>query len=236
MTPPYLSKVKLSAVIDYVSSRNLAEVSNDTFLKNNFSGADAGLAVNSLKFLGFIDDAGKSTELMTKLRLTGDARKQAFEKIVKDAYKKLFDVVPAPQDLPLDQLISDLRIQYDLSKRVADSAAPALVKLMEYAGLKEETAVRKFTPSDKPKKPKETPQKQDKKDKDALETGRDYDFHIPIVEGKMYIEIPNEVHHLSLTDDDLNNDLRALVKQAHEFAKKYIPKDETSDPQRSEES
>lgn len=58
------------------------------------------------------------------------------------------------------------------------------------------------------------------------------DFHIPIVEDKMYIEVPEAVYKRSFLDDELNDDLRALIKQAFTFAKKYIPKEEPSDTEK----
>ena len=50
----------------------------------------------------------------------------------------------------------------------------------------------------------------------------------------MYIEIPESLHKRAYTEDILNSDLRALIKIAHEFARKHITKNETPDSETEE--
>jgi hypothetical protein len=200
------------------------------------------LAVGALRFLGLINDANQTTDLVPKLRLTGDAGKQEMEKIIRAAYRKLFDATETPQDFSTEELKNAMVIQYDLSPRVARTAVPAFIKLCEYAGLKEPGSVvgRIRKPSmaktsinrgNVHTKEKETPNPRES----SARTGPfDYDFHIPIIDEKMYIEIPNEVYKKSLVDDDLNDDLRVLIKEAHKFAKKHISNDEPSGQKISE--
>ncbi|HEY4506311.1 MAG TPA: DUF5343 domain-containing protein [Candidatus Paceibacterota bacterium] len=233
VSPPYLSATKIEELMRLVANRNLTNVSADIFETYGFNASDAILAVTTLRFLGVIDNNGKATDLMSKLRLTGETGKKELEKIVRSSYKKIFDATDAPQNLPADELVNEMLVQYsNISQNVAKSASRAFLKFCVLAGLKEESAVvtRKRSPktehktqsitSNKPKKTR-NPQKE-------LE-GRDFDFHIPVVENKMYIEIPESIYKLSFLDDKLHNDLRMLVKEAREFADKHIPKEKTED-------
>lgn len=191
--------------------------------------------MNAIRFLNLVDEKGVPTEHMEKLRLRGDARKKEFEKILRVAYKKLFDVVTAPQELSNEQLANEFVVQYKLSNRVISAAVPAFLKLCEYAGLREEKQARKARVSGEKtnKGQSRLPKVAPTPPRQQTDREREFDFHIPIVEEKMYIEIPQSLHTRSFLDDVLSNDLRALIKQAHEFAKKHI-KDETPDPQKPE--
>lgn len=229
ITPPYLSLTKLEEVLELVGNRTYGELTPTIFRDNKgFSPADAFLAMNALKFFNLITDDGKPTELMSKIGLKGEARKEVFKEIVKSAYGKLFAVVQVPQELPPAELFNEMKMQYSLSPRITRQAVPVFLKIAELAGLIEEGSVV----SRKRKQPTTKKQSLEKWDnrtprKSPKENAFEYDFHIPIVEEKMYIEIPESLHQRSFVEDELNVDLRKLIKEAHTFADKYL-KNKTS--------
>jgi hypothetical protein len=230
-TPPYMSLPQLEKLIELVSTRNIPIITTSLFRGYGFNDFDATVSVGALRFLYLIDESGKPTASMSKLRLKGDARKKAFEEIVRKAYEKLFTVVDAPHELSLDDLNNEMVVQYDLTPRVVRSAVPAFRKLCEYAGLLEEgaTSVRKApVRSDKqrqvPKSLKASPKARQQTHKEpAPEALNDGDTHIqPIVKGKMSISIPEDVFLRAAIDDDLNDAWRAVLKAAHKFAADYL--------------
>lgn len=221
ITPPYLSVAKLEELIDLISNRNYATFSAEIFRKQGFNGTDATWSVSALKFLGVLNDNGTPTPLMAKFRLLGDARKIEIEKIVKDAYRLLFQAITEPQNLPSDKLVNEFVVQYDMSRSLAESAARIFIKLSELAGLKVSG-----TTIAKTKKPKVVKKllKDSKPIKQSIssETVNLEEHTHPIVKGKMSITIPEELYLRSATDDDLNNAWRAILKTAHKFAETYL--------------
>ncbi len=140
-TAPYISITKLEDVINLVSNRNYSDFTTDIFKNRGFSKVDAFLAMNTLRFLNLITDDRKPTEQMKKIGLKGDSRKEAFKEVIQNAYKKLFDIVEKPQDLPFNELFNEIKTQYNLSGRIARQAVPVFLKMAEFAGLIEEGSV-----------------------------------------------------------------------------------------------
>ena len=235
VTPPYLSVARLEKVISLASNRNFSNVSYSLFEKYGFNRVDAILAFNVFGFLGLIDKDGNATELMAKLHLQGDLRKKEFEKIIRAAYKKLFDATNNnPHNLGKEDLLNEFAIHYGVSPRIARSAIPVFLKLCEYAGLKEETQVREIGSGGKAEKVKG--------EKVSIRTTKKADnigddagfFPVRVAEGRMFLNIPSELHNKILESDDakFHDEWRNLRTELKEFADKYIPenpkKDETS--------
>lgn len=224
LTPIYLSIARLVRVIDLVSNRSLTKVPASFFEGYGFSRVDALLAVNALKFLGLINDTEETTDLMTKMRLRGDTRRKEFEKILRIAYKRLFDAADTPQDLPIDQLESEFVVQYGVSKRIFKSAVPVFLKLCEYAGLRDESPIRKTNKvSNKEKKMRNSgapPRTLSELNDTAIRAGF---APIRVAEGRIVLNIPSELKDRLLDDESLNEDWHAIRAELRKFADKYIP-------------
>ena len=225
--PPYLPVVKLEKLIGLVSNRNLSDISSSLFVKYGFRIIDALLAVNALEFLGLIDKKGKPTSQMAQLRLQGEARKKAFETIVRKAYEKLFNVTDKPYALSRDELFNEFAIHYKLSRRIITSAMPTFLKLCEYAGLKEETQTHKISSNGKIKKikGKKIIQKgQTLEQLDDVAKGAGF-TPTRVAEGRMVLNIPSKLKDKILESDnaELHKDWRDLRSNIKDFADKYIP-------------
>jgi len=151
LQPPYLSISRLNKLYDLISSRSLSEINTEYLTNYGFSKPDAYLGVAALRFLGIIDDKGKTNELIRKFQLRGEQREKEISDIIKKAYKSLFDIVERPQDLSVDDLANEFLHAYKISsRRVADPGVRAFLFLCEQAGLREKTIqVRERKENDK---------------------------------------------------------------------------------------
>ena len=137
-TVPYLSASKMGKLMELISQRSLISIDPGYFKNYGFGQADAYLAINTLKFLGIIDDNGKSTDTLRKFQLLGDSRNSEVQQILKITYKKLFSVTNDAYKLSKDHLTNEFMHLYSLSRRIAISAVPAFLKLSEALALPED--------------------------------------------------------------------------------------------------
>lgn len=233
ITPPYLSVAKLERTIELVTTRSFNEVSSGLFKNYGFGTAEALLAVNTLKFLGVVDENGTPTELMTKIRLRCEAGKAEFEKIVRTAYKKLFDAVEAPQDLPVDDLANEFHAHYNLSPRIVRTALPVFLKLCEYAGLKEPGTVTSRKQSAQSGSRAKAPAS--KKERSSHESSSGQTIHknlapVPVAEGRLVLYMPSSLKDKLLDDEALSEDWVGLRTALKQFAEAHIPKEDKPKP------
>ncbi|HEY4506522.1 MAG TPA: DUF5343 domain-containing protein [Candidatus Paceibacterota bacterium] len=218
-TPPYLSVRKITEMVDLVSSRNYPEGISAEFFKNRgFGSADATLAVNTLKFLNLLKEDGTPTEEMSAMRIKGDSRKPEFQKIIRVAYKKLFETVDNPHELPKDKLATELIAVYKLSDRVVSGAIPAFYKFCMYAGLKEEKGGS--TPSVKKDSPKSTslPLRKSTPMTDKGASPRSGFSALPIADGKLELHLSEQWKNKLLSDESIENKWRTVRTALKELA------------------
>jgi hypothetical protein len=138
-SPVYISVPKLVELLRIVSLRPIKGLKANYFEPYGFGSSDTALAISSLRFLGLIDENGNGTNLLEKVQLKSEDKRQAgFREVIQNAYKKLFEL-EEPYNLSADQLHDEFRSQYKVSDRVARTAVPAFLKLCEYAGFREST-------------------------------------------------------------------------------------------------
>lgn len=139
LKPPYLSLSALERVVSLLSTRSLDEITFDYLNNQGFGKSDVYTAIVALRFLGLIDNQGKTTEAAKKLHLQGEPRTKALQEMIRSAYSKLFKTVTEPQKLSSEELHNEFIAQYGITKRIAKSAVPAFLWLCEMAGLKEKS-------------------------------------------------------------------------------------------------
>src|SRR3989304_6842607 len=233
-TPPYIGVKKLNETIDIMSRKNYSEVSPILFMSNGFSKIDALLAISLLKCLGILDEQGNpNNELMSKLRLAGDARKKAFDEIIRASYSGLFETIDEPQNLSSEALDNAFLAHYpDLSRRVLKGVKPVFFRLCELAGLKEKGSVR--TRNVKPRS--ESKIKEVLKPNKTLGLKKDAPrgFHEhSIVRGKMFVIIPEDIFMRTGREEELNKDWFTVLKSAHDFADKYLKSEDTNEDEQT---
>ncbi|MEK7612731.1 MAG: DUF5343 domain-containing protein [Patescibacteria group bacterium] len=224
-TVPYLSASKMEKVLELVSERSLQNVSPLYFKSYGFGDADAYLAMNVLRFLKLVDENDKPTELARKFQLKGEARNKEVEASVKEAYKGLFTAVEKPYQLPKDDLANEFMHNYSLSKRVAESAVPAFLKLCEFAGLVEQGSVlvrrrKQKTETSHVQKKKEQRTKQGI----AIKADGDY-TPVPFAGGEVKLLLPTEILTRAILDNELGSDLKKVTSAISDFASKHFKSD-----------
>ncbi len=234
MPPPYVSVVKLENMIDLLSRRNFTDISVSIFTNYGFSKVDALLSISALRFLGFINEDGHVTDAIAGLRLKGEVQKKEFEKIVREAYKKLFDVVDDPQNLSADELSNEFTLQYGISKRIVKTAKPVFLKLCEYAGLKAEGSIVRSKRTFNTKKKVAVKEKYAGAPPQILDqlnarVGRMGFASIRVAEGRMVLNIPVELKERLLDEEALGEDWKILRTALRVFADKYILDDLSGD-------
>ena len=214
---PYLSAAKMGRLMELVSERSLTIITPEYFKNYGFGQADAYLAINTLKFLGVIDDNGKSTDVLRRFQLRGDIRNMEVQQILKVVYKRLFDAVDDPYKLSKDDLTNEFMHHYSLSRRIAISAVPAFLKLCEFAGLVDQGSVITRKRIDKSNK-KQSDDRSVNKGSDI----NNVNISIPIDGGKMEWKLPSEIFTKMAFGGDIAEDIRLITTQLSNFAKKYL--------------
>jgi hypothetical protein len=220
-TVPYLSASKMEKVMALVFERSLQNISPSYFKTHGFGIADAYLAMNVLRFLGLMDEAGKPTALAKKFQLKGDARMKEVEVAVRHAYRSLFDAVANPHLLSKDELANELMRCYGLSNRLARSAIPAFLKLCEFAGLLEEGSVltRRREDAASPRV-ENVPQIVRRA---PVVKVRGHETSIPFGGGTLSLTLPTQFLTNAILDARLGADLKKVTDALSEFAAKHIP-------------
>ncbi|HEY4525147.1 MAG TPA: DUF5343 domain-containing protein [Candidatus Paceibacterota bacterium] len=219
LPPPYLGVARIDRLMQLVENRNLNEVGTDYFKNQQFNSTDSVLAFSMLKFLGLVGPNGKATDLMRKMQLRGDAGTAAKKEIIKGAYSELFDRAPTAHELSRDELLNEIMDVYRVSPRVASAAAPAFLKLSEYAGLREVGTVQSKSIHAKRERrdTKATTVPAKRPDSTYLNLS-----NIDVVPEKLILLIPRELSVRVWSDDVLNEDLRALTKKIKEFGEQHL--------------
>jgi hypothetical protein len=92
---PYISGAgNISQMIGFLRKNFPATVNSDTVKRLGVASNNESYVINALQFLGIIDEEGKRTNRGQEVLATheDDAFKKAFEGLVKDAYKDLFEL------------------------------------------------------------------------------------------------------------------------------------------------
>jgi hypothetical protein len=92
---PYISGVgNITQMIGFLRKNFPATVTSDTVKKFQLASNNESYVINALQFIGLIDEKGNRTnrghEVLTKV--DEDEFKSAFEGLIRDAYKDLFDL------------------------------------------------------------------------------------------------------------------------------------------------
>ena len=138
-TPPYLSLPRIEKLFELLSSRSFTQLTVDDLVNRGYSKNDAFLVLNTLKFLGFMDEKEKMQNINV-LALRGEARTSGLKEVVKKAYEKLFSRVNDVSALSKVDLYNEFIAEYHLSPRLAQPALTAFLWLCKESGIDIPTA------------------------------------------------------------------------------------------------
>ena len=92
---PYISGAgNIAQMIGFLRKNFPATVTSETVKKLGLASNNESYVINALQFLGLIDEAGKRTDRGQTVLATHEdgAFNKAFEGLVKEAYKDLFEI------------------------------------------------------------------------------------------------------------------------------------------------
>lgn len=150
---PYASPGAITGSVNQFRKTFPATVTADTLRKLGIAPQNESYVINTLRYVGVIDEEGnKTTKATATFNLHDDAEfKKAFGAMVKDAYKELFEIyADASWEQSLDKLISFFRNADQTSDVVGRRQASTFQALAALAGHGEVTA----PPKQKAKEPK----------------------------------------------------------------------------------
>lgn len=134
MTPPYATVRAFSLIFSKIRDLNLAEISNKFLENQGLKRFDRDSVKATLKFLGIIDEKGKTTDLYKKLRLEGEPFETSLKGIIESSYGRLLEVLDPPVKSKED-ILNTMMTEYGCSKRIATSAVTLFLYLTRKSGM-----------------------------------------------------------------------------------------------------
>ena len=134
--PIYITVPSLKKLLDLLGTKNLSRITVGDLVSRGFAKSVGFQAIQGLRFLGIVDSEGNTTDKARILSMQGSGKNEQLESLVRTSYKKLFDTVPNAETLSKKELHDEFMAIYDMSGRLADTAAPAFLWLSSLAGLK----------------------------------------------------------------------------------------------------
>jgi Family of unknown function (DUF5343) len=92
---PYISGAgNVTQMIGFLRKSFPATVNSETVRKLGVAPKNESYVINALQFIGVVDEEGKRTDRGREVLTTHDeeAFKKAFERLIRDSYKDLFDL------------------------------------------------------------------------------------------------------------------------------------------------
>jgi hypothetical protein len=134
--PPYIGVGALKRLLKLLSSRSFNKIVAEDLTARGFVKSVSFQALQSLRFLGLLDDSGNALKKMKILALKGKEKEEKLQELIKEAYSELFASVVdgAPYKLQRDELHNEFVALYGLSSRLATTATPAFLWLCAEAG------------------------------------------------------------------------------------------------------
>jgi hypothetical protein len=160
---PYASPGAVTAAVNQFRKTFPATVTADTLRKLGIAPQNESYVINTLRYIGVIDEEGNKTTKATAVFNHHDnaAFQKAFGDLVKDAYKELFELhSDAAWDLSFDSLIGFFRNADQTSDVVGRRQASTFQALAGLAGHGEAPAAAKPRATKEPKPKNNKPPKQ----------------------------------------------------------------------------
>jgi hypothetical protein len=115
-----------------LSGRDFDRLDKEWIKINIVKGPNATMIYNGLRFLGLVEQDGKTTDRLKSLRSYGDEFKQSLNKVVKEAYSLLFANVALESSKP-ETLLTFFAKYYGYGKSAGTAAMEIFVYLCEQA-------------------------------------------------------------------------------------------------------
>ncbi|WP_409433175.1 DUF5343 domain-containing protein [Litorimonas sp. RW-G-Af-16] len=164
MSHPYISGPKNIALMLAQLRKNFpSTVTSDTVKRLGLASNNESYVINSLTFVGLLDEDGKKTENAAQIFSISkdEAFQQSFSSLVKDAYNQLFDLHgDSAWDLSEDELLDFFRQADQTSETIGKRQVKTFKVFAGFSGKEElPDLTRKSTKTPKPKNASPTTRK-----------------------------------------------------------------------------
>lgn len=132
LKPPYGNVSWYDSFFELIRSRDFDKLDKEIIELNIIKGPNATMLFNGLRFLGLVDEDGKTTEKFKSLRRFGDEFKQNLKKVVTEAYSVLFSKVVVESAKP-EALLNFFVEYYDYGEATAGQVKKIFVYLCKQA-------------------------------------------------------------------------------------------------------
>jgi uncharacterized protein DUF5343 len=238
-SPIYVGLPTLKKLIEILSTRNFSKITPNDLQQRGFAQSVSFQIISGLRFLDILDFEGNTTEKARILTMQGAGKQEKMEAWIREAYKKLFDTVPNAETLSKNELHDEFMAVYDVSSRLADTAAPAFLWLSSLAGLKVTEVIEVKTRASSPTKLYKKPEakKIDKQNSSPTvqpQYGRENNNYLDFNIAGLILSVPKQP---KLEDAIAAGDLAPIRKAIIEFANTHnlIEENKLSETQESGE-
>jgi hypothetical protein len=134
LQPPYGNVSWYVSFFELIRTRQFDVFDKERIELNIIKGSGAPPFFTGIRFLGLVEDNGKTTEKFESLRRTGDEFKQNLKTVVEEAYKDLFAKIVIDKAKP-ETLVNYFMERHQYSEATARLALKILVYLCQEAGI-----------------------------------------------------------------------------------------------------
>jgi len=134
LQPPYGNVSWYTSFFELIRTRQFDIFDKERIELNIIKGSGAPPLFTGIRFLGLVEDNGKTTEKFESLRRTGDEFKQNLKKVVEEAYADLFAKIVIDKAKP-ETLINYFMERHQYSETTAKLALKIFVYLCQEAGI-----------------------------------------------------------------------------------------------------
>jgi len=170
LKPPYGNVAWYKRFLELIKSKSWEKIDITWIESNIIGGPNATMLFRGLRFLGLIEENGKTTSKLEGLRLNGPEFKQNLKNVVEESYKSLFKTV-AIEKAPLVAIVNYFKREpYGYGQATAEQAMKIFIYLAQEAGipLSQELISPKIEKG--PKVPRRVPRKEAETKAEAVPT------------------------------------------------------------------
>lgn len=165
LKPPYGNVSWYESFFELIRSRDFDKFDKEIIELNIIKGPNATMLFNGLRFLGLVDENGKTNEKFKSLRRFGDEFKQNLQKVVMEAYSTLFSKVVV-ESAKSETLLNFFVEYYDYGEATAGQVRKIFIYLCKQSDISlsqellegAEPKIEKAKKEKKEEKPKEARQ------------------------------------------------------------------------------
>jgi len=131
---PYGNVVWYEKFFGLIRSKSWEKIDTTIIEANIIRGPNATMLFNGLRFLGLVEENGRTTQKLENLRVRGEEFKKNLKKVVEEAYVDLMKTVALEQAQP-EHVLNYFMRTYEYGEAAAQQAMKIFLHLAQEAGI-----------------------------------------------------------------------------------------------------